>query len=490
MARATVDAPARDQLNATHEFRAIEPLPTVALRPADDLRRARWSPGVPALLLRVGFRVVFVLDVLSAVAALALTGNLGWRQAIAVAVTVVLYAMAGLYKGRLSLSILDHLPALVSRALVATALVALVTRNTNPNVHQGSLLSAALATLSAICVTRALFYVMIRGARRRGQVEHRTLILGAGRMGRRLADLLIEHPEYGLRPVGFCDTARLMLREARALPTLGTPEQLASLLLDHDIKVIIEAFPSMPEKTTVQILNTCDRLKCEIFVVPRLFELYGTGAGVDQVWGMPLVRLRRPTHRTVWWRLKRVVDIVVSVVGLVVLAPVFVACAIAVRLEGGPGVLFRQRRVGLDRRPFDLLKFRSLRPANQQESETRWSIAEDARMGPVGAFLRKTSLDELPQLINILRGDMTLVGPRPERPHFVEEFSRMFPRYEARHRVPAGLTGLAQVHGLRGDTSIEERAYFDNTYIENWSLWADIKILLRTAGAVLRGAGR
>jgi exopolysaccharide biosynthesis polyprenyl glycosylphosphotransferase len=245
----------------------------------------------------------------------------------------------------------------------------------------------------------------------------------------------------------------------------------------------------MREPTTVQILRTCDRHKCEIFVVPRLFEMHGLGSGVDQIWGLPLVRLRRAAFRAPSWRLKRLFDVVVSGVALLLLAPLMLACALAVRLEGGRGVLFRQERVGLDGRPFQLLKFRSLRPASDDESRTRWNVANDARMGRVGRFLRHTSLDELPQLLNILRGDMSLVGPRPERPHFVHEFTREFPRYAARHRVPAGLTGLAQVHGLRGDTSIEERAQFDNAYIETWSLWSDVKIMLRTAWAVVRGTG-
>jgi lipopolysaccharide/colanic/teichoic acid biosynthesis glycosyltransferase len=136
------------------------------------------------------------------------------------------------------------------------------------------------------------------------------------------------------------------------------------------------------------------------------------------------------------------------------------------------------------------MKFRSLTPADESESATQWSVAEDGRLGPVGAFLRRTSIDELPQLVNILRGEMSLVGPRPERPHFVDQFGEAYPRYVARHRVPSGLTGWAQIHGLRGDTSIADRARFDNHYIEDWSLWLDVKIMLRTLGAVLRGRGR
>jgi lipopolysaccharide/colanic/teichoic acid biosynthesis glycosyltransferase len=159
-------------------------------------------------------------------------------------------------------------------------------------------------------------------------------------------------------------------------------------------------------------------------------------------------------------------------------------------MEGGKDVLFRQERVGRNGVLFTCLKLRTMRPSSDQESATLWTVAHDDRIGPVGRFLRRTSFDELPQLWNVLRGDMTLVGPRPERPHFVEKFSEEYPRYEHRHRVRAGLTGLAQVSGLRGDTPIADRTRFDNYYIENWSLWLDFKILVRTFGEVIFARGR
>jgi len=183
-------------------------------------------------------------------------------------------------------------------------------------------------------------------------------------------------------------------------------------------------------------------------------------------------------------------DVCVAGFALLLLTPVLLLVTLAVRLDGGPGVLFRQERIGVDGRQFAVLKFRSLRPATEAESATTWTVADDPRLSPIGRFLRKTSLDELPQLYNILRGDMSLVGPRPERPHFVDQFRNLYPSYEARHRVPSGLTGWAQVHGLCGNTSIPDRARFDNYYIENWSLWLDAKILLRTVGSVVRGDGR
>jgi lipopolysaccharide/colanic/teichoic acid biosynthesis glycosyltransferase len=173
--------------------------------------------------------------------------------------------------------------------------------------------------------------------------------------------------------------------------------------------------------------------------------------------------------------------------GLILLMPLLALLGLAVLLESGRPMLFWQQRIGVDGRSFSLCKFRSMRPVPVVESQTTWT--DTSRISTVGRFLRASSLDEVPQLWNVLRGDMSLVGPRPERPTFVERFSHEHERYWARHRVPVGLTGLAQVNGLRGDTSIADRALFDNYYIANWSLWLDVKIVLLTAREVLRGSG-
>jgi lipopolysaccharide/colanic/teichoic acid biosynthesis glycosyltransferase len=219
----------------------------------------------------------------------------------------------------------------------------------------------------------------------------------------------------------------------------------------------------------------------------------GPGGGTAMnlhLWGFVCRRLDVPPGQGRGSRLpKRILDLALAVPLLLALTPLLLLCAAAIRISDGPGVLFRQERVGQHGRPFTLLKFRTLRPSDEQEAATRWSVAHDERLSGVGALLRRTSLDELPQLWNVLRGDMSLVGPRPERPYFVDRFSRLHPGYAARHRMPVGLTGLAQVHGLRGDTSIEDRCRFDNHYIDHWSLWQDVCILLRTAASLFRPAG-
>jgi len=226
-----------------------------------------------------------------------------------------------------------------------------------------------------------------------------------------------------------------------------------------------------------------------VHVMPRFFELGVAYEGpfTDDLWGIPLMRLRRSALRTTAWRTKRVFDLLIGSVLLAVCSPAFAAAAIAVKVSSRGPVFFRQARVGQRGETFQCMKFRTLEV--NDDSDTTWSVAADARQTRVGAFLRRMGIDELPQLLNVLKGEMSMVGPRPERPYFVDQFRVAVPGYDDRHRVPQGITGWAQIHGLRGDTSIQERAVFDNQYVENWSLWRDVVILCRTVGAVLRGAG-
>ncbi|MGY1733372.1 sugar transferase [Geodermatophilus sp. SYSU D01045] len=411
-------------------------------------------------------------------------------HAVALVFLLLVFWRAGLYRSRLNLSLLDDLPYVLAAVVVAwTFKVALfaILPGVDPPIRQ---VTHFVVLLAAILVARLVAYRVVHTARCRGLVRHRTLVIGAGPMGVRVAVTLLERRTYGLDPVGFLDaeppedTAVLL-----PLPVLGGLELLGQVIREQAIRDVIVAYGGVDDDELVDILRTCDRLDVDVFVVPRLFELHDVNRYTDEIWGIPLVRRRRAVYRSPWWRAKRLVDVAVSLLTLLLLTPVLAACAVAVRLEGGRGIIFRQERVGLDGRPFQVLKFRSLKPVDDTESQTNWNIKHDDRLGPVGRFLRATSLDELPQLWNIVRGDMSLVGPRPERPHFVDQFSAHIPRYTARHRVPAGLTGWAQAHGLRGDTSIEDRARFDNYYIENWSPWLDMKIVVKTVGQVLRRQG-
>jgi exopolysaccharide biosynthesis polyprenyl glycosylphosphotransferase len=228
---------------------------------------------------------------------------------------------------------------------------------------------------------------------------------------------------------------------------------------------------------------------CDLMVVPRLHDFHTQAGFVDHIGAIPIMRIASPAVLGPARIVKRGFDLIIASVAALLTAPVMLAAALAVRLSGSGGVLYRQNRITRDGKHFQLLKFRTMRPADEAQCASEWSNTHGSRVTPVGRILRKSSIDELPQLWNVLRGDMTIVGPRPERPYFVEQFSASNPRYAQRHRVVSGLTGLAQVSGLRGDTSISDRARFDNFYIENWSLWMDVKVLIRTMAEVVRGRG-
>ena len=404
----------------------------------------------------------------------------------------------GLYRTRLTLSVLDELPTLVGRSVVATTFAVTLAGCLDgcwPDRGTGTplrLLGLLAAFLLLDVLGRALAYRQVRRARRRRPSP--VLLLGAGQLGQRIAATLTERQEYGLRPVGFLDPDPVLLAGSTGLPVLGGREALEREIRRHRVHHVVATEGAADEAETAAALREAARLGCQVWLVPALREYGSVGGGPrprggDHLWGFPCLPIGRPAMRRPGWAAKRALDVAAAALGLIALAPVLAACALAVRFDTGSGVLFRQQRTGLDGRAFTLLKFRTLRPSNEHESATRWNISQDHRMGAVGRLMRRSSLDELPQLWNILRGDMSLVGPRPERPYFVMRFGQAYPEYADRHRVPVGLTGLAQVNGLRGDTSIEDRARFDNRYIESWSLWQDVKLLLRTAGLMLHPDG-
>ena len=433
-------------------------------------------------------------DILAVTLALAIVPTPPMLTMIGMYLGVVITLTAlGAYRSRLTLSALDDLPVIIVAALVG-GFSQMAVRSLAGETIPSMLVVQAGIVATTVVLGRSVAYIVVREARRRGLVEHRALVLGAGVVGRQVAQTMLDHPEYGLRPVGFLDTHMPDRAETLPVPLLGVYEDLARYVRRDGVSEVVVAFGAPNpgdaggiDAMLVSTMRECDRLSAELFCVPRFFELHHRSRDMDQLWSIPLMRLRRNTWRSGTWRAKRLFDVLTSGFALVVLAPLMAMIALAVRIENGPGVLFRQTRVGLDGINFTVLKFRSVRPEKLGMTDDKpvFSVNGHAGIGPFSRFMRKTSLDELPQLINVFRGDMSVVGPRPERDVFVAEFSRTVPRYAERHRAPVGLTGWAQVNGLRGNTSIEERVRFDNYYIQNWSLWFDLKIIARTVSAVL-----
>jgi lipopolysaccharide/colanic/teichoic acid biosynthesis glycosyltransferase len=268
---------------------------------------------------------------------------------------------------------------------------------------------------------------------------------------------------------------------------LGGAGDLARLVAELRIRRVLVCFGDGRDEDLVPVLRACRLLRADVCVVPRLYEL-GLAvprAGLDEIWGIPLIPLRRGP-RPAGLALKRAFDIAAASVLLAAAAPVLLVLAALIRLRTGQPPLFRQLRVTRQGRQSTILKLRTL--TETPEAGRRWAV-DPGECRPLGRWLRATHADELPQLVNVLRGDMSLVGPRPERRCFAAEFAREIPRYSDRDRMRAGLTGWAQVHGLHGDTSIVERSRFDNHYIEYWSPWLDVVILARTIREALAGMG-
>jgi exopolysaccharide biosynthesis polyprenyl glycosylphosphotransferase len=387
------------------------------------------------------------------------------------------------------MSVLDDLPRLAGGSVLALTLsVTVAVIHGKGGADYRMVARAALLTLGVVLV-RAAGYALMRHLRWLGLTSRRAVIIGADQVGLTLAHRLQEHPELGLHVIGFVDSAPPSTGLPLGAPVLGGQESLVTILRRHKAQVAILAFVHEREASLAAQIRECAGSRVEFFFVPRFLQIHGHNHRVDMVWGIPLTRIRQAPFHSLGWPLKRITDVAIATIATIIVAPLMLVVALAVRLETGPGVLFRQVRVGRDGHPFTCYKFRSLKPAGDEESQKLWSVANDNRIGPVGRFIRAWSIDELPQLFNVLRGEMSIVGPRPERPYFVSKFADEYPGYHERHRVAAGLTGFAAVNGLRGDTSIAERIEFDNLYIETWSLWLDMKIIIRTFSAIFQRTG-
>ncbi len=491
------------------------------------LEGAGWSllrPTVDFVLLYVG--VIVALGGVSA--AMSVSAEEAPLLALPPLVLLLFY-LRGLYRTRLRALILDGVVPVVSAVSVAAMSVAMIGLFANgqaPNQSDG--VRAWLFALLAVGSGRITLSLTQRWARSRRLIGKPVLIMGAGMVGSQVARRLEDHPEYGLVPVGFLDDDPRTTAEVggRDVPVLGTVEDLDEAVRRTRAQDLIVAFSSVADARVSRLIQRCQELGIDVSVVPRMFDTINDRVGYDTVGGLPLLTFSGVNPKGFQFAIKYAFDRLFAFVLLVCLSPLLLCAALAVRLSSPGQVLYRQRRVGRDGKVFDLYKFRSMRPArpvrgssdgaqvdargadtdvdaSAPADEAKSAVAavallprdtapggvegEDRRTG-IGRFLRRTSMDELPQLLNVLRGEMSIIGPRPERPEFVELFEHDIARYGDRHRVKSGITGWAQVHGLRGQTSLADRVEWDNYYIAHWSLGLDVKILVLTVAALFRNA--
>lgn len=331
------------------------------------------------------------------------------------------------------------------------------------------------------CLSRVVLRSMLRTIRRKGYNLKHVLVVGYSRAAEQYIDRLLWNPQWGYKIAGILDDTVPSGTLYKGIKVLGRLDNLEVILPYSELDEVAIALALKDYDNLEHVVNVCEKSGVHTKFIPDYNSVIPTRPYTEDLMGLPVINIRHvPLTNTLNWWMKRMVDILVSLVGLVVASPVMIVSAIAVGCTSRGPVIFKQERIGLHNKPFRMYKFRTMEVQKPSAEKKGWTTKNDPRVTKVGKFLRKTSIDELPQLFNILMGDMSVVGPRPERPQFVEQFKEEIPRYMVKHQVRPGLTGWAQINGYRGDTSIKRRIEFDIFYIENWTMSFDIKIMFLT----------
>ncbi|AEV71996.1 exopolysaccharide biosynthesis polyprenyl glycosylphosphotransferase [Mycolicibacterium rhodesiae NBB3] len=419
-----------------------------------------------------------------------------WMTALFVPIVILLFAVQSLYRHKLGRNFIDELGPIETNVALAAVLVLVIMTLSGAPHTAGAVISKTWVCAAVLVPLPRLFHAMIQKRMRKSHhFMTPTIIVGSGVIANRIIERLQTFPEYGLEPIGLLETEGADAESHPDIPVIGTADSIAAAITATGAGAVLIAFAPVRDERLIRVVRVAHRHKVRVWVVPRMFDAVGERAGIEHLGGLPLLALPNADPHGWQFSVKHVIDRVGAGLGLLAISPLMLTLILLVRLSSPGPIFFGQERIGRDGKVFKCLKFRSMRPprASDADFELKASSAPggvegvDRRTG-IGKLMRRTSLDELPQLINVLKGDMSLVGPRPERPEFVEFFEIQIHRYGERHRVKAGMTGWAQVHGLRGQTSIADRVEWDNYYIENWSLALDLKILLLTVKAVVQGA--
>jgi len=403
-----------------------------------------------------------------------------------VATIIVIFYFTQMYHLRRAISRIDHARNIFGTITVGALLVMgmqeLIFKNTlldSVDYPRSMFFYVWIFSVVLVVLGRELNTALRRTLRRHNIEWANLLVVGMGAVAQEILRKVEGSPELGYHLVGVVNVRPQQSNTDFNVPILGDYRNLPYIIDQYHVEQVIIAVPDANRDELFELISFCRRGRVDIKIYPDMFAYIARDLSVDDLGGTPLITVRDVAMTG--WRLslKRGVDIVGSSFGLVLLSPFMLLTAILIKLESPGSVFYTQTRMGLDERPFEMIKFRSMR-TDAESGGPGWTKENDPRVTPIGRWLRKTNWDEIPQLINVLVGEMSLVGPRPERPVYVQQFREQIPRYMERHREKAGMTGWAQVNGLRGDTSITERTVYDLWYVENWSLWLDIKIILRT----------
>ena len=441
--------------------------------------------GVDALMTTLAFIVAYSLRLVIqfpappvGVASLTEYTGLIFLQVICVLVVMFFYRMYHIVRSRVD-QFYAIFGAVSIGSLLAVALSNIVFKNTVFEVDypRATMIYTWMLGIAFVSFGRWMHQRFRTRFQMRGAGREQLLIVGTGDVARVVLQKIQWSPYLGYDVVGLVNGEDAP-PELLGVPVLGGVDDLPELIEKFDIDEVIIALPSASHEELIRLIALCQQGKVSVKVFPDVFEIMAAGVTVDDLGGLPMLTVRDVALRGWNLMLKRAMDMAGAAAALILFSPLMLFIAILIKLDSPGPVFFIQERVGLDGQPFPMLKFRSMR--QDAERLAQWTVRNDPRRTRLGALIRKISFDELPQLINVLMGEMSLVGPRAEQPKYVEEFQKSIPRYMERHQEKAGITGWAQVNGLRGDTSIEERTKYDLWYIENWSIGLDLKIIMRT----------
>lgn len=402
-----------------------------------------------------------------------------------VVIIITLFYLSQMYHQRRAMSRIDRgrnmVGAITIGALLVNGIQELIFKSTVFSVDYPRSMFFYVWIFSVVLVLAGREIIgALRTWMRRHNIERANLVIvGMGKIARDIARKVQNSPELGYRIIGIVPVRSYSKNNLHGIPVIGDYHELPYLIDLYSVEQVIIAVPDAQRNELAELIALCRRGRVDIKIYPDMFSYMARDMSVDDLGGTPLLTVRDIAMRGWKLSLKRWMDIVGAVIGLIFLSPFMLLTALLIRLESEGPIFLTQERMGLDERPFDMIKFRSMRQ-DAEATGPGWTVENDPRVTKLGRIMRRTNWDEIPQLINVLIGEMSLVGPRPERPMYVQEFRDSIPRYMERHREKSGMTGWAQVNGLRGDTSIQERTVFDLWYVENWSLWLDLKIIIRT----------
>ena len=394
----------------------------------------------------------------------------------------IVFKALGLYRPRrISSRVAEAMDIVKATSIATLILISLTFFVARSEFSRVIFLYFWIISIVALCLIRILFREFLRLIRKRGYNLRYALIVGTGKLGQDITDKIQEHPELGLKISGFLsEDASQVGNTVDGYQVLDTYENIRDVITSNHIDMVMITLPLNAHEKLKSILDNIADEMVSIMIIPDLFEFISLRGGVGEFEGIPIISLRdSPLYG--WNRvIKKSTDILLSLFIILITSPLMLVISILIKIMSPGPILYKQDRMGLDGKIFKMLKYRTMGTQAEEKTGPTWATENDQRRTLVGAFLRKTSLDELPQFFNVLKGDMSIVGPRPERPHFIQQFRSKIPKYMLRHKMKAGITGWAQVNGWRGNTSLEKRIEYDLYYIENWKLMFDFEIMWLT----------